>query len=541
MKKPKIQQLATATNDITRQYVGPLLQAQDRVLIDQGGGDYSIYEELLIDTQVFSCFGQYCDRIIKCEVVVEPASDDEQDVAIADFVRENIEGLNFDEITRAMLYARIFGYSIGEIIWEYKEGRNRIKDIKVRSQRRFKFDENYGLRLLTYTNGFEGEVMPDKKFWTLTMGGHVTDNPYGLGVGHQLYWPVLIKRMGMKSWLKFLDKFAQPFVLVRHSDSASEGEIEKALELADSFSEDSSGAASELLQVELIESKRTGGASYSEICDKMDAAIAKVLLSQTMTTDNGSSRSQAEVHDGVAGSAIKAAADLLCSSFNSGPIAWLVEYNFGPDAKLPRVWRKTEPDRDLFLQAQVDEKLTAIGYKPSVEHIVATYGEGYRPPEKNDAISPLNGEQVSVLNNIISAAVTSGWSPELAIATIQASFPTVPPELITAIGQHLKEQQAKPKVPLTESFSGDGADVVVDLDVPDNVDAMADRLRTADLARPWLEKLMADLNESGDLVKFSEGLEASFDELDPALFRKAMLEAVSLLSLSGLTDEDTNG
>jgi phage gp29-like protein len=108
----------------------------------------------------------------------------------------------------------------------------------------------------------------------------------------------------------------------------------------------------------------------------MDKAISKVVLSQTMTTDDGSSRSQAEVHKGVADWVVKSDADLLCESFNSGPLAWLVEFNF-PGATPPRVWRNTEPPEDLYVRAERDEKITALGYEPTEQYIEETYGTGW--------------------------------------------------------------------------------------------------------------------------------------------------------------------
>jgi hypothetical protein len=70
-----------------------------------------------------------------------------------------------------------------------------------------------------------------------------------------------------------------------------------------------------------------------------------------MTTDDGSSRSQAEVHKGVADWVVKSDADLLCESFNRGPVAWLTEWNF-PGAQPPRVWRHTEPAENLQARAE---------------------------------------------------------------------------------------------------------------------------------------------------------------------------------------------
>ena len=48
--------------------------------------------------------------------------------------------------------------------------------------------------------------------------------------------------------------------------------------------------------VELLESKRSGTVNYAEAYSKFQAAITTIVLSQTMTTEDGSSQSQAKVH-----------------------------------------------------------------------------------------------------------------------------------------------------------------------------------------------------------------------------------------------------
>jgi hypothetical protein len=52
--------------------------------------------------------------------------------------------------------------------------------------------------------------MPERKFWTFSAGAATDDEPYGLGLGHFLYWPVFFKRNDIKFWLIFLEKFAAP-------------------------------------------------------------------------------------------------------------------------------------------------------------------------------------------------------------------------------------------------------------------------------------------------------------------------------------------
>jgi hypothetical protein len=299
------------------------------------------------------------------------------------------------------------------------------------------------LRLLTLTNSYEGELLPDRKFWHVSMGGWRSDEPYGLGLGHQLYWPVYFKKNGVLSWLRFLEKFGHPLPLVRHAEGATDDQKREAFYLAQSLAEDSAAAGSENLTFDLIESSRNGTADYKQLVEVMDAQIAKIILSQGMTTDNGSSRSQAQVHNGVADSVVKSLSDLICESFNKSIVTWWTEFNF-PGAKPPQVWRRTEPDTDLKAVADRDKVLFDMGYAPNIDYIVETFGEGFRPSEKGeDAPIALNGAQVTALTNVISQAINDGWIPELAVATIRASFPTIGADVIQAIAEQLQAQSDK--------------------------------------------------------------------------------------------------
>ncbi|MCZ3099976.1 DUF935 domain-containing protein, partial [Acinetobacter baumannii] len=64
------------------------------------------------------------------------------------------------------------------------------------------------------------------------------------------------------------------------------------------------------MEIELLEAARSGTGDYKTLHDTMDETIAKAILGQTMTTDNGSSKSQAEVHMEVRQDIVKADADL---------------------------------------------------------------------------------------------------------------------------------------------------------------------------------------------------------------------------------------
>ncbi len=125
----------------------------------------------------------------------------------------------------------------------------------------------------------------------------------------------------------------------------------------------------------------------------MDGAIAKVILSQTMTTQDGSSLAQAKVHGGVKQELIIADADLLTDSFTAGPARWFTDLNFGTDVAAPIVIRQVEEEADLAATAKTDETLSRLGYSRTKESFKDIYGDGFERVEKNLGSDELPGSE----------------------------------------------------------------------------------------------------------------------------------------------------
>ena len=257
------------------------------------------------------------------------------------------------------------------------------------------FDLEGNLRLITIDHP-NGMKLPDRKFWVFSAGADHSDNPYGLGLAHYLYWPTFFKRNGIKFWLIFLEKFGMPTAAAKLPPGQAQDPIErdKALQALDAIQSDSGVVVPDNVVIELIEAARSGTADYDTLCQRMDKAISKVVLSQTMTTDDGSSRSQAEVHQDVQQAVIKSDADLICESLNQQVVTWLTQWNF-PNAKPPRVWRKTEPEEDLMARAERDNKISTLGFEPTEDYILETYGPGWKKKETSPLLPA--GKNISPL------------------------------------------------------------------------------------------------------------------------------------------------
>ena len=358
-------------------YVTPLTP-NDSVLRTRGAGNnLEIYRELLRDDQVRSAYQQRRTAMLQAEWMVDPGADDPVSTAAAEALKANLQAIRWDDICDKVHFAIFYGWGVAEVMWEPSVDGTlvNIADVRVRDRARFRWTRDGQLWLQTM-RGLE--KMPDRKFWTLSTGADNDDEPYGLGLAHSLYWPVWFKRNDVKFWLTFLERFGQPTAMVKipAGQVNDPDTVQNALDLLQHITNDAGIVVPDNVVVELLEAARTGAADYGAMKDAMDGAIAKIILSQTMTTDDGSSLAQAKVHAGVAGHVVKADGDLICESFNRSVGRWWTEYNF-PGAVPPRVWRNTEPPEDLNARAERDGKVFALGYEPTEDYIKETYGEGW--------------------------------------------------------------------------------------------------------------------------------------------------------------------
>ncbi|ARR52011.1 hypothetical protein HY78_00325 [Rhizorhabdus wittichii DC-6] len=382
---PSIGEIATTGSgrDITRPWVMELQQPRNPKL--WSAIDWGIYARVLRDPEVRSTFQQRRRAVTSAEWDVIPGDKkDPRSVKAATLLKANLERIGVDRITDKMLYALAYGYSVAEVIWETRDGLWQFENIKVRHARRFRWDKNDRLRLLT-TSNMQGEILEDRKFWTLVTGASDDDETYGHGFCEDLYWPTLFKRNGIGFWNTFLDKFGSPTAKGTYRPGTPKAERDKLLAALAAISTDAGFIIPDGVAVELIEAARSGTADFEKLVRYFDEAIAKVVLSQTMTTSDGSSLSQAEVHAGVKLEVVTGDADLVCESFNLGPARWWTDYNFGTDVEAPQLVRLLDKKKDLKTQAETDTELKGLGWERTDESFRDTYGDGY---ERSNTVDP---------------------------------------------------------------------------------------------------------------------------------------------------------
>ena len=368
--------IATLSNDITRGLVQASLPMppQDMVLAARGG-DYRTWDWVMQDSLVASCFQQRRLALVSRPWTVEPGGSTALDRRAADSLRAQLERVGWDRVTGLMLYGVMYGFAVAEMLYAWDHAEIVLDAVAVRKQRRFCFDGSGTLRLRTLECPM-GMELPARKFWSFSVGADTDDDPYGVGLASWLYWPVWFRRSGLKAWLGYLDKYAQPTVVGTYPMGASEHDKDGILKAALAVSSSSAIRLPEGHNLNLLEARRGGTAEYGALDAVMRDTITQVILSQTMTTHAGASLAQARVHEGVKLEIVRADADLIADSFRAGPARWLTEWNY-PGAAVPLVRRVVEDAPDRKTLADTDAVLAGLGWRRTLESHTQVFGDGY--------------------------------------------------------------------------------------------------------------------------------------------------------------------
>ncbi len=181
----------------------------------------------------------------------------------------------------------------------------------------------------------------------------------------------ILKRHSWGSWDEFEELFGIP---IRIAKVASQSETVKK-EVAGWLEEMGSapyGVFPIGTEIEIKENTKADAFNvfYQKI-KALDAEMSKLILHQTMTTDNGSSRSQGEVHENTYKELITADKKQLLSLLNENlvPAMRAIGYNIPEGHKI-----KINQTKDPNEQIKIDGELMRSGVRLKSTYLEKTYG-----------------------------------------------------------------------------------------------------------------------------------------------------------------------
>lgn len=324
-------------------------------------------------------------RNIEC--VVEAASNEEKDLAMAAEVRSLIDTTTFRNVLMDMADAIAKGYSVCEIVWNTRAVPWKPAKIEWRDQRHFQFDKETGRELRLREDGEpDGRLLPAAKFIT-----HIPKLKSGLplrqGLARTAAWIFMLKSFSIKDWMAFLEVYGMPFRVGKYGPGATEADKRALLRAVANVAADGGAIIPESMLLEFIETKAnaSGDNAFKGMAGYLDEQFAKLIIGQTMTSADGSSRSQAEVHDDIRIEIKRADADDIAASAQRDLVEPFVQFNWGaPKNGFPQLTFPVPDPEDL--KALLEATRTFIDLGGRVPAAPVREKLGWRDPEEGEEV-----------------------------------------------------------------------------------------------------------------------------------------------------------
>lgn len=197
----------------------------------------------------------------------------------------------------------------------------------------------------------------------------------------QLYDPIgklekaapytILKRHSWGSWDEFEEMFGIP---IRIAKIASQSDAVKN-EVANWLHEMGSAAYGVFpigTEIEIKENSKTDSFNvFMKKIESLDKELSKLILHQTMTTENGSSRSQGEVHENTLNAVIYTDEAKLINWIQDTLLPVMRYYGYDiPEDYSAGVKQEVDPNRKI----EIDTPLLNNGYVLTQNYIESTYG-----------------------------------------------------------------------------------------------------------------------------------------------------------------------
>ena len=353
-----------------------------------------IYRTTLRDERCQAALDQRLDAAISRPWEVEAGGEDERDRNAADDLKMQLEAIDFDAVCRQLLHGVWYGYAIAEALWRREESRIVLGDLIVRAPDRFRWSPE-GLPLLRTERNPLGEELPHGKFVVLARPGEHGDLPHGPGLARWCFWPVWLKRHGLKFWSVALEKFGAPSVVGKYPPNATTGQKAELLNLVHAYATSVGVTLPEGQDIEIVESARRAGGDFEQFVGYLDRQLTTTILGQSSTTDQGPWRGTAEVQKDVRDETVAADCRLLDNALNCTIARWLTVWNF-QGAAFPRIRRDASPPEDLDARAKREETIArTTGLRPTQAHIEEVYGGEWEAAPKPAAPVMPDGEALA--------------------------------------------------------------------------------------------------------------------------------------------------
>ncbi|PTE20235.1 DUF935 domain-containing protein [Cereibacter changlensis JA139] len=319
---------------------------------------------------------------------VVPGSDDTKGREIAEAVEAHIaEHDGFPDLVEDMLDSLGKGFSVVEIHWAADKSRWWPELFERVEPRWLTYDRDTGreLRLRSDSSPIEGIPLAPGHFIR-----HEARLKSGLafrnGLARVVAFSWMCKAYTLKDWIAFIETYGLPLRLGRYGPEATAEDVRKLFQAVANIGTDAAAVLPKSMQIDFERGVAVQGDGVFETFARWaDEQISKAVLGQTMTSDNGSSQSQANVHNEVRHDIARADARSVAGALNRDAVRPFVQANWGEQERYPRIVIEIPEPEDTAAIMTAVPALAAAGVRFRAAEIRSKLGFS-DPGEKDEVI-----------------------------------------------------------------------------------------------------------------------------------------------------------
>lgn len=265
---------------------------------------YADYFALSRDSHATSCISQRKSQPMTRAIRIQPAPNsaggplEEKALKLCGKMVQDW-GQSFPLLISSYMDAEFYGMQPFELNWHWDSevSGNVLERPRDLLQEWFAYTQDGHLRVKRPGSDFLTDPVPPFKV-QMARNMPTTRNPYGQKLLSPCVWPITFKRGGMRFFAEYAEKFGMPTFLVRTTKDNAGGKLNAFVKSLLAMAR--RGVVSSTGEFEVsnldMETKYQTTHLYDSFMDAMDKEVSKTLLGQTLTTDEGGSRAQGDIH-----------------------------------------------------------------------------------------------------------------------------------------------------------------------------------------------------------------------------------------------------
>ena len=304
------------------------------------------------------------------EPIVSAASEDKKDIEIAEEVKAIVEGAEFTDLVAGLIDAISKGFSVCEVIYNTAPNKWTPTSYNWIDPRNFTFDKESRTIPLLLQDGGDPSSLAYGKFvyHTPKLKSGITIRG---GLARVVLWPLMFASFSERDWMAFTEVFGMPIRVGKYSGKPTEEEINVLWQAVAGIASNSAAVIPESMTIDFVTSSNSanGDKIFASAADHFNATISKIVLGQTMTTEDGSSNAQAQVHNDVRLDILEADCKALASTIQRDLIAPYIVWNYGTNVKAPKISFPVPKPEDMVAFVEAVTKLVPLGLEVSEQDV----------------------------------------------------------------------------------------------------------------------------------------------------------------------------